>query len=276
MRHARYLIGAVTACTVASSMAAPAFAADSLSAKNSGSTNSAAENYVALGDSYASGTGTRDYFEDSGDCLRSPKAYPQLWADEHGAAAFEFAACSGAVTDDVNADQLGSLSADTTLVTISIGGNDIGFVDVVTRCVAGTDEACDSAVSDATAKAHDELPAKLDTTYANIREAAPNAKVVVVGYPRLNEMGDCGVPFYTENKRQRINEGADELASVISDRASAAGFSFADPREAFAGHGVCSSDEWINGPSTPIQESFHPDVDGHANAYLPTLDSVTG
>ena len=270
MRHARCLIGAVTVCAVASGTAtAPAFAADSDS-------ETAAENYVALGDSYASGTGTRDYFEDSGGCLRSPKAYPQLWADSHGVASFTFAACSGAVTDDVNADQLGSLSADTTLVTISIGGNDIGFVDVITSCVAGTDESCDNAVNDAAAKAQNELPAKLDPTYANIRAAAPNAMIVVVGYPRINEMGDCGIPLYSEYKRQRINEGADELASVISDRASAAGFSFADPRDSFSGHGVCSSDEWINGPSNPIQESFHPDVDGHANAYLPTLNSVTG
>lgn len=268
MLHARYLIGAVAVCAVTTGTAVtPAFAADS---------GSAAENYVALGDSYASGTGTRDYFEDSGSCLRSPKAYPQLWADSHGAANFDFAACSGAVTDDVNSGQLDGLSADTTLVTISIGGNDIGFVDVITRCLTGTDEGCDSAVDEAAEKARSELPDKLDTTYANIRSAAPDAKVVVVGYPRINEMGDCGIPFYSEHKRQRINEGADELASVTSERASAAGFSFADPRSAFEGHGVCSSDEWINGPSDPIQESFHPDVDGHANAYLPTLNSVTG
>lgn len=66
------------------------------------------------------------------------------------------------------------------------------------------------------------------------------------------------------------------LASVIDERADAAGFAFADARPAFDGHGVCADDEWINGPSNPVQESFHPDVDGHARAYLPTLESVTG
>ncbi|GAA0518328.1 lipase 1 [Saccharopolyspora subtropica] len=245
-------------------LAAPAFAAP------------AAENYAAMGDSYASGVGTREYFDDSGDCKRSPKAYAQLWADSHDVSSFAFVACSGAVTDDVNSGQLDQLSADTTLVTISIGGNDIGFSSVIRDCLLGTDSSCDSAVSAGEEKARNELPGKLDTTYANIRQAAPNAKVVVVGYPRINEMGSCGIPGYTEAKRQRINEGADVLAEVIADRAAAAGFTYADTRDAFAGHGVCASDEWINGPSNPLIESFHPDVDGHAKAFLPVLNDITG
>lgn len=269
MRHARHLTGFLTTFA-----AVAAFAAAPASAEST--TDGVAENYVALGDSYASGVGTREYFDDSGDCLRSPKAYPQLWADSHETSSFEFVACSGAVTDDVNANQLDALSAATSLVTVSIGGNDIGFVDIMTRCVAGDEAACDAAVTEATEKAHDELPGKLDTTYANIRDAAPNAEVVVLGYPRINEMGDCGIPFYSEAKRQRINEGADELAAVIADRAAAAGFTFADARDAFEGHGVCAADEWINGPSNPLHESFHPDADGHAQAYLPVLESVTG
>ncbi|MGP4021561.1 SGNH/GDSL hydrolase family protein [Saccharopolyspora sp. 5N708] len=265
MRHLRHFAGAAAATALATTaLATPVFA------------ESAAENYAALGDSYASGVGTREYFDDSGDCLRSPRAYPQLWVDSHDVASFAFVACSGAVTDDVNANQLDQLGADTTLVTISIGGNDIGFADVIQRCLLGTDSTCDSAVDEASAKAQDELPGKLDTTYANIRQAAPNAEVVVIGYPRLNELGDCGIPGFTDAKRQRLNEGADELAGVISDRAGAAGFTYADTRDAFAGHGVCSSDEWINGPSNPLVESFHPDIDGHAQAYLPTLNAVTG
>ncbi|MGW5646990.1 SGNH/GDSL hydrolase family protein [Saccharopolyspora sp. NPDC003752] len=265
MRHLRHIVGAAAAVAAASTvLAAPAFAAP------------AAENYAALGDSYASGVGTREYTDDSGDCLRSPKAYAQLWADSHDVSNFAFVACSGAVTDDVNANQLDQLSADTTLVTISIGGNDIGFSSVIQDCLLGDDNGCDSAVSKGEERARNELPAKLDTTYANIREAAPNAKVVVLGYPRLTEQGSCGIPFFSEAKRQRINDGADVLAEVISAQADAAGFTFADARDAFAGHGVCSSDEWINGPSNPLVESFHPDIDGHAKAYLPVLNAVTG
>ncbi|MER5387527.1 SGNH/GDSL hydrolase family protein [Saccharopolyspora sp. NPDC002686] len=265
MRHLRHVLGAAAVVATASTaLAAPAFA------------TSAAENYAALGDSYASGVGTREYFEDSGDCLRSPKAYAQLWADSHDVANFDFAACSGAVTDDVNNNQLDKLSADTTLVTLSIGGNDVGFSSVIQDCLLGTDEKCDSAVAGGEDKARNELPAKLDTTYANIREAAPNAKVVVLGYPRLNSPGECGVPFFSEAKRQRINDGSDVLAGVISERAEAAGFTYADTRDAFDGHGVCASEEWINGPSNPLVESFHPNVSGYANGYLPVLNAITG
>ncbi|MFR9731741.1 SGNH/GDSL hydrolase family protein [Saccharopolyspora sp. MS10] len=255
---------AVTVAIGTSAIGAPAFAAQ------------ADGNYVAVGDSFASGTGTRDYFEDSGNCLRSPKAYPQLLADAQGAASFTFLACSGATTDDLNADQLGSIPSDATLITVQIGGNDIGFAGVIQNCLLGTDEICDGAVADGEAKARDELPAKLKSTYEGIRSAAPDAEVVVVGYPRINELGDCAIPGYTDAKRDRINAGADVLAEVISEEAESAGFDFADPRSAFDGHGVCGSPEWINGPSTPLQESFHPNVDGHSEGYLPVVQSVTG
>ncbi|MGW1679730.1 SGNH/GDSL hydrolase family protein [Saccharopolyspora sp. NPDC002376] len=265
MRHLRHVLGAAAVVATASTMlAAPAFA------------TSAAENYAALGDSYASGVGSREYFDDSGDCLRSPKAYAQLWADSHDVANFDFAACSGAVTDDVNSNQLDKLSSDTTLVTISIGGNDVGFSSVIQDCLLGTNDKCDSAVAGGEDKARNELPAKLDATYANIREAAPNAKVVVLGYPRLNSLGSCGIPFFSDAKRQRINDGSDVLAGVISERAEAAGFTYADARDAFDGHGVCASEEWINGPSSPLVESFHPNVNGYANGYLPVLNAITG
>jgi lysophospholipase L1-like esterase len=243
--------------------AAPAFAAPPV-------------HYVALGDSYSSGVGTRDYFPDSGTCFRGPKAYPQLWADAHHPATFAFAACSGATTDDVNSNQVGSVSADTTLVTISIGGNDVGFTSVLTRCLLLTDSVCENAVHDAETKVRDELPAKLDATYAKIRAAASHAKVVVVGYPRLNTLGPCDIPGYTDAKRASLNAGADVLAATISNRAAAAGFSYADPRQEFNGHGVCSSTEWINGPSVLLLESFHPNVAGHADGFLPTVDAITG
>ena len=264
MRYLREAVCVTAAATMTLAVAVPAFAAE------------AAPNYVALGDSYSSGVGSRDYFEDSGDCLRSPKSYAQLWADSHGAS-LTFNACSGATTDDVNSNQLTGLSGDTTLVTISVGGNDVGFSGVVQDCLLGSDGSCDDAVSAAEEKGRTELPGKLDTTYANIKQAAPNAEVVVLGYPRLNQpTGSCGIPGFSEAKRQRINAGADALAEIISDRASAAGFKFADPRDVFDGHGVCSGSEWINGPSNPLQESFHPNVSGYAEGYLPTLNAVTG
>src|SRR5687767_1197018 len=82
-----------------------------------------ATRYVALGDSYSSGVAAGDYFSGSGECKRSANAYPAAWAARHRPASFTFVACSGARTYDVRDGQLSALRNDTTLVTISIGGN---------------------------------------------------------------------------------------------------------------------------------------------------------
>src|SRR5690349_15814765 len=93
----------------------------------------AGPSYVALGDSYSSGVGTRTYINDGTSCQRSTKAYPYLIAQARGYT-LNFQACSGAKTADVTANQLGALNTGTRYVTISIGGNDAGFSDVLTEC----------------------------------------------------------------------------------------------------------------------------------------------
>ena len=80
--------------------------------------------YVALGDSYSSGTGTRSYISDGTSCLRSVYAYPSLIASAKGYD-LNFRACSGAKIADVSNTQLSALSSSTAYVSISIGGNDI-------------------------------------------------------------------------------------------------------------------------------------------------------
>jgi lysophospholipase L1-like esterase len=94
-----------------------------------------ADNYVALGDSYSSGTGTRDYSLNSG-CQRGPYAYPALIKADRPGTNLTFVACSGATTGDVLANQVPSLNASTNVVTITIGGNDAGFSSVITACAA--------------------------------------------------------------------------------------------------------------------------------------------
>src|SRR5262245_24578488 len=84
-------------------------------------------NYVALGDSYSAGVGAGSYESDSGSCRRSDNAYPKLWANNRSPVSFKFVACSGARTDNVLNSQLSALTPDTTLVTITVGGNDAGF-----------------------------------------------------------------------------------------------------------------------------------------------------
>ncbi len=232
-------------------------------------------NYVALGDSYSSGVGADGY--DPGSCSRTPRAYAPLWVAGHTVASFTFAACSGAKTDDVRNSQLGSLNPSTTLVTITIGGNDAGFVNVVTTCILGTDGSCRWMVDGAKWYIQNVLPGKLDQTYGAIRGRAPNARLVVLGYPRLFELtSSCNVFGLDLAKRTMMDGAADTMAGVLAARAAAAGATYVDVRNAFAGHGICSADYWINPTTWPITNSYHPTANGYRYAYLPSLVGVTG
>jgi lysophospholipase L1-like esterase len=240
-----------------------------------GSASAATPVYAALGDSYSSGVGTNNYTSASGSCDRSPQSYAQLWATAHGVTSFDFAACSGATTTDVLNNQLGGLSAATTLVSITIGGNDVGFATVMTDCNLSSDSACLSEIQSSEASAQNALPAKLDSAYTAIRQHAPNATVVVLDYPHLFQTGSC-LTTLDNTKRTALNQAADILDGVIQSAVSRHGFTFADARGRFAGHGVCGSPAWINDITWPITDSYHPKASGYANGYLPTLDAVTG
>jgi lysophospholipase L1-like esterase len=262
----KYIIAAFIAVATAAGVAVPAFAAETAAGK-----------YVALGDSYASGLGAGDY-GDSGDCKRSANAAPQLWANTHAPSAFDFAACSGAVTDDVLNSQLAAVTPDTELVTISIGGNDAGFADVMTDCNLGSDDSCVSRNQEAQAFAQAELPGRLSNVYSAIRAAAPNARVIVLGYPHIYQLeGECSVGL-SETKRAAINQSSDVLADVTAAAVSGAGFEFVDARAAFAGHEICApgDDWWLHSVTFPIEESYHPTASGQSNGYLAALVGVTG
>lgn len=185
-------------------------AASAQAASNSGG-------YVALGDSYASGVGAGSYISSSGDCDRSTNAAAYLWNAAHKPASFAFNACSGATTDDVLANQLGSLNSSTSLVSISIGGNDAGFADVMQTCVLSSDSTCLSRISTATSYITNTLPGKLDTVYNAIHSKAPNARVVVVGYPRFYLLGQTCLGL-SDTKRSAINNAADTLDGTIQSR----------------------------------------------------------
>ena len=225
--------------------------------------------YVALGDSYSSGVGTDDY-DLNASCQRSSLSYPALWAAQQGTASFTFAACAGATTASVRSSQLGGLSAATDLVTITVGGNDADFVGTVLACRLGTDAVCFSKLDAATAFIQNTLPARLDATYSDIRARAPNARLVVLGYPHLYRTGFCLFEI-SDARRTRINAVADTLAGVIAQRVAAAGGTFLDGRGAFSGHEICSASPWLNGTTLPITDSYHPNRPGYAQAYLPLL-----
>ncbi|WP_121254126.1 SGNH/GDSL hydrolase family protein [Nocardioides ferulae] len=228
--------------------------------------------YVALGDSYSSGTGTRAYLDDGSDCQRSAYAFPSLIAAQKGYA-LNFRACSGARIGDVRSTQLGALSTATRYVTISVGGNDAGFVDVLTECaMPGWMSSCNAAIDGAQSYIAGTLPAALSSLYAEIHTLAPNARVVVVGYPRVFMGEDCNaLTWFSPAEQTRLNQTADQLNSRLAAAASARGFGFANPTSAFVGHAVCDNPEWINGLSNPIAESYHPNRLGHASGYTPLV-----
>lgn len=237
--------------------------------------HAAAPTYVALGDSYASGTGTRSYLSDGTSCQRSVYAYPSLIATARGYS-LNFRACSGAKIADVTNTQLGALSSSTAYVSISIGGNDAGFADVLTECAQpGWMSNCNAAIDAAQSYINNTLPGRLSTLYASIRSRAPQAKVVVVGYPRIFNGEDCNAgTWFSPSEESRLNYTADLLNSRTAAQASAKGFSFGNPTSRFVGHAVCDDVEWINGLSWPISESYHPNKAGHASGYTPTVSPL--
>lgn len=237
--------------------------------------HAAAPSYVALGDSYASGTGTRSYISDGTSCQRSTYAYPALIAAARGYA-LNFRACSGAKIPDVTNNQLSALSSTTSYVSISVGGNDAGFSGVLTECAQpGWMSNCNGAIDTAQSYINNTLPAKLSTLYASIKAKAPNAKVVVVGYPRIFNGEDCNAAtWFSPSEESRLNATADLLNSKTSAQAAAKGFSFANPTSRFVGHAVCDDVEWLNGLSNPISESYHPNKLGHSSGYTPTVSPL--
>jgi lysophospholipase L1-like esterase len=237
----------------------------------SGPAHAAGPSYVALGDSYSAGDGAGNYISSSGDCHRSNSAYPALWASAHSPSSFTFAACSGAVTTDVTNSQLGSLNASTGLVTLTIGGNDAGFSDVITTCVTGSDSTCVNRVNTAEDFARNTLPGRLDTVYNAIHAKAPSAKVVVLGYPDLYTLNVFCIGL-SATKHQKIDEAADILDTITAGRAAAHGFTFGDVRTTFHGHELCSGDDWLHQLDIdPTWASYHPTATGHSSGYLPVL-----
>jgi hypothetical protein len=180
----------------------------------------------------------------------------------------------------VRGNQITALDPGTGLVTITIGGNDAGFASVLRTCtVAPSDGVCFAAVDAAENFARTELPGRLARAYAAIRGAAPRAHVIVLGYPRLFDLAPgCADPLAPNlARRAKLNEGADVIDGVIAKTViSQPGFGFADVRGRFNGHGVCSAEPWINGPSAPPSIGpYHPTQQGYRDGYLTTLDATS-
>jgi lysophospholipase L1-like esterase len=227
--------------------------------------------YVALGDSYSSGVGTGST---TGSCGQSPNAAPALWAKANSPASFTFAACAGAKTSDVINTQLSSLSASTTLVSITIGGNDVGWSSIMETCVLNSTSSCESAVSAGESYVKGTLTGQLGTTLADIRAHAPNAKIVVLDYPDFYDLSAWLCIGLSSADHQAIDNGINELDSTLQTAAAKNGDTFADVRSEFSGHELCDDSGWLNSITLPIGDSYHPTATGQKNGYLPAITTA--
>lgn len=221
-----------------------------------------------LGDSYGSGVGVPPY----GPCGRSASAYAVQLDGRLRIDLDDFVACAGATVPSLVAGgQLTALDAETDLVTLSIGGNDIGWSSAVLACLGGSDEVCSPTVEQVRSVVTGVLPGLLDGLYGQVRAAAPNATVVVTGYPRLFSPEYGGFLAASPAEQGLLNDGADLLNEVIATRAAAHGFTFVDVTDRFLGHGVNSPEAWILPPGDP--GSFHPNAAGY-EAYTAAVTST--
>jgi lysophospholipase L1-like esterase len=228
-------------------------------------------NYVALGDSYSSGIGAGST---SGSCGQSPNAYPALWAKANSPAVFKFAACSGATTTGVINSQLPSLRAATTLVSVTTGGNDAGFSSVMETCVLKSTSSCESAVAAGEKIVTGTLPGRLDAMLAGIHADAPDAKVVILGYPDFYDLNAWLCLGLSSADRSALNAGINELDGVLQAAAARGGATFADVRGQFAGHEICDGAGWLHSVTYPIGDSYHPTATGQQNGYLPAMTAA--
>jgi len=237
--------------------------------------HASAVNYVALGDSYSAGVGAGGTTS-GGSCDRSTNAYPALWAAAHSPASFTFAACSGATTTDVLNSQVTALSTNTTLVSLTIGGNDAGFSSVMETCVLESTDDCVAAVNNAKTFIQNQLPAKLDTTLQTIHRDAPNATIDFLDYPDFYDLSVTDCIGLSQQDHVAINSGADALANAVSAAAARNNATFVDVRGSFAGHELCDNDEWLHSITWPIDDSYHPTAAGQQDGYLPPFSKAAG
>ncbi|HEY0559056.1 MAG TPA: GDSL-type esterase/lipase family protein [Frankiaceae bacterium] len=256
--------------------------------------HAAAPLYVALGDSYSAGLGadndpsqatplTNDYDPASGACQRAYNSYPHLVAQARGFTLRDVA-CSGAdgrhILDtslDGEPPQLDAVTPDAAYVSLTIGGNDMGFGDLI-HCIEDTECAAGSASVTAAGQAiSDIVPGRVVAVLAGIRQHAPSAFVVATGYPRLfptsGDTGSCSAYLspaeaaLAEDLRGRLNAQLRAAVAGAGDRVryadpDAPGSPFTATSPTGQTTDACSTwdERALNGQVTT--GSFHPDRPG--------------
>lgn len=256
--------------------------------------------YVALGDSYTAGPVIPTQVDLN--CLRSSRNYPSLVAASAGSSSFSDVSCSGATTNDIlnsGSGELGitvppqvnAVTSTTALVTVEIGGNDIGFSGIIQECAKASvsnpfgspckNKYTSGGVDQLQARISATVP-KVTTVLQRVHAAAPNARVVVIGYPAILPDSGYGcwpvVPLaYQDVPYLRGVEKS--LNAMLANTAAANNAIYADVYTPSIGHDACtgSSTRWVEGlvPENSAAP-FHPNARGEqgmANAVLARLNS---
>jgi lysophospholipase L1-like esterase len=249
---------------------------------------SAAESYVALGDSYASGPLIPFYAEPYG-CLKSTNNYANLAAPKLGLPAFRDATCGGAETEDMtqeqgvspgpNPPQFDRLDAQTRLVTLQVGGNDIGFSGIAEECFSLSPVATPPLGSpcrdrfvvngeDEVSRRIAETAPKVAAVIQGIKARSPLAHVLVVNYPALfpHTGGGCWPQMPVSNQDVAwLRSKQQELNGMLAAQAAANSVRLVDWYTASIGHDACKlpAIRWVE-PAVPASPAapVHPNLFG--------------
>ncbi len=251
--------------------------------------------YVALGDSYTASPRTGKNVGTPPGCDRSDDNYPRLVSADLKPAEFADVSCSGATTANMsgaqktgngsNPPQLDAVTAKTTLVTLGIGGNDIGFLSLASSC-ATAHRSSSPCKDKMTAGGHDQLAERIDATAPKvgavldrIHKQAPKAKVVVVGYPSVLPDGDGCWPVLPIGAGDvaYFRGALGKLNKMLEDQADAHEAGYADTATPGKGHDVCTASDtrWVEGVVAGLHGTpLHPNARGEqgmAEAVLGVL-----
>ena len=249
--------------------------------------------YVALGDSYAAGLDIPDQTGATAGCGQSSSSYPFLVARSLRLKLTDMSCSSATITaltaaeptgDGTNPAQLSVLSAGTALVTLGIGGNDVGWVAVITRCAemdlvpvltsgdTTSDTPCQdyytSGGTNQIQRRIQSVAGQLAQALTQIRQRAPRARVYVVGYPDLLPAagGACGDALgITAGDIDFLNNEELLLNGMLRQVAQAAGDGYIDTYTSSEGHNACAApaNRWIE-PLIPDAAAapLHPNAVG--------------
>ncbi len=243
--------------------------------------------YVALGDSYTAAPLVLDVTGAPLGCLRSDHNYPSLVAAALGITSFRDVSCSAATTDHMtsaqpvalgfNAPQFDGLSADTKLVTLGIGANDVGIVGAAGACAAlgllsPTGTACRDRFATPSGDASTALVAltapKIAALLQGIHERSPQARIAVVGYPDVLPRSGNGcyplVPLSPDDVRY-LDGLVVHTNAMLAEQAVLNGAEFVDAYRDSIGHDVCTlpGTRWYEGlVPTALAYPLHPNALG--------------